>query len=183
MQMYFIAVVLPPELNEKVMMLKNMMRDRYNCQVGLKSPAHITLVAPFWMEEEKEEQLMADISLLSGRLSPLRIVTKDFSAFPPKTIFVAVEPNERLNEVKKTVEAFFSERPFYRLPTESRPFHPHITIATRDLHKKHFREIWPWFSENKFREEWIAEGLSLLRHNKKNWDVVCTAPFMQQDGT
>ncbi|MGZ3924768.1 MAG: hypothetical protein ACXVBJ_13435, partial [Flavisolibacter sp.] len=60
MQMYFIAIVLPPRLNEKVLKYKTMMLEKYNCKVGLKSPAHITLVPPFWMEEEKEGRLVSD---------------------------------------------------------------------------------------------------------------------------
>ena len=56
MQMYFVAIVLPSHLNEKLLAYKQLMLEKYNCKVALKSPAHITLVPPFWMEEEKEQQ-------------------------------------------------------------------------------------------------------------------------------
>ena len=177
MQMYFIAIVLPQHLNEKVLQYKQMMLDKYNCKVGLKSPAHITLVPPFWVEEDKEQPLINEIDALSSRLSSFLISTDDFSAFKPRTIFVAVAPNEHLEKVKSATDEVFRDNSQYNIKTDTRPFHPHITIATRDLFKKSFYEIWPWFAEKKFMEEWTADGISILRHNKKNWDVIHTSQF------
>jgi 2'-5' RNA ligase len=174
--LYFIAIVLPPELDEKILHYKHRMAEKYDCRVGLKSPAHITIIPPFWMEEEKEAQLIADLGQLS-QLQPFPIATANFSAFPPRTIFVALSPNEALNELKKSVDSFFAGHPGYKIETETRGFHPHITIATRDLRKKFFQEAWGFYEDKKFQENWTAEGLSLLRHNKKNWDVVHTSQF------
>lgn len=175
--MYFIALVLPPHLNEKVLKYKNLMFERYNCKVGLKSPAHITLIPPFWMEQEKEEQLIADIDLLSNPFHSFNITTNNFSAFKPRTIFIAPELNDEVNKLKKAMDDFFKNNSSCNIKIDTRPFHPHITIATRDLYKKSFYEIWPWFAEKKFIEEWTAEGISILRHNKKNWDVIHTSQF------
>jgi 2'-5' RNA ligase len=175
--MYFIGLVLPQHLNEKVLKYKNMMFEKYNCKVGLKSPAHITLVPPFWMEEEKEDHLISDINLLSYHFQPFNTAANDFAAFKPRTIFIAPWPNDKLNKVKKTIDDLFKNNSFYNIKIDTRPFHPHITIATRDLYKKSFYEIWPWFAEKKFSEEWTTEGISILRHNKKNWDVIYTSQF------
>ena len=153
------------------------MLEKYNCKVGLKSPAHITLVPPFWLEEEKEKALIEDIDVLSEQLRPFSMSTNDFSAFKPKTIFIALATNGTLGSVKKATDDFFGNNPFYNIRVDNRPFHPHITIATRDLYKKSFQEMWPWFAEKKFGEEWTAEGISILRHNKKNWDVIYTSQF------
>lgn len=179
MQMYFIAIVLPAFLNEKVLKYKNMMLEKYNCKVGLKSPAHITLVPPFWMEEEKEGSLTADLDKLSKQLYQFTISTNNFSAFKPKTIFIEPIVTDELRGAKQMMDNFFIENAFYNIKIETRPFHPHITIATRDLYKKSFYEIWPWFAEKQFTEEWIAEGISILKHNKKNWDVIHTSQFQQ----
>jgi 2'-5' RNA ligase len=177
MQMYFIAMVLPAHLNEKVLKYKNMMLEKFNCKVGLKSPAHITLVPPFWMEEEKEESLISDLENLSSQIAPFLVTTNNFSAFKPRTIFIQPVLTEELNKAKQAVDVVFRNNPLYNIKIETRPFHPHITIATRDLYKKSFHEIWPWFAEKEFKEEWMVEGFSILKHNKKNWDVVYTSQF------
>ena len=183
MTMYFVALVLPPLLNEKVLYWKNFMYQRYECKVGLKSPAHITIVPPFWMEEENEKMLLTDVDELSGILSPFIVHTKNFSAFKPRTIFIDVEKTKALESLKETADNFFKQHRPYKIKLDSRPFHPHITIATRDLFKKTFYEAWPIFEKEKFEEEWLAESLSVLRHNKKNWDVVHTSQFIMHSKT
>lgn len=176
MTMYFIAIALPAHLDEKVKLLKQYMHDLYNCKVGLKSPAHITIVAPFWMEAEKESQLINDLDHLASSFQPFSLTTANFSCFKPKTIFIAVEPSECLNKVKYKADEHFQQKD-YNIKIESRPFHPHITIATRDLFRKDFANAWPFFERKEFKEEWNVQGLSLLRHNKKNWDVIHTSQF------
>ena len=176
MNMYYIAVVLPEPLNERVLALKQYMLDKYNCKVGLKSPAHITIIPPFWTDAAKEPGLISDLDSLSTTISSFMLSTDNFSAFKPRTIFVAVKESGELNMVKQKAESLFTSKD-YSIKKEGRPFHPHITIATRDLFKKDFAEAWPYFENKEIREEWVVEGLSLLRHNKKNWDVIHTSQF------
>ena len=175
-RMYFIAIVLPGELNKKVLKWKNFMHEKFGCNVGLKSPAHITLIPPFWMHEEREQRLTADIDAISSSTQTFTIATKNFSAFKPKTIYVDVVVNEKLRSLKAAIDKFFSEAD-YKIKIESRPFHPHITIATRDLYKKDFYDAWTLFETKKFQAECEANALSLLRHNSKNWDVIYTSAF------
>jgi 2'-5' RNA ligase len=175
--MYFIAIVLPEELNERVLEYKKMMQEKFGCKVGLKSPAHITIVPPFWLEEEKEQQLLEDVRRISSDIVQFPVTTNNFSAFKPRTIFIDVIVDVQLAAVKQSSDQFFKGNEFYKIKIDTRPFHPHITIATRDLHKKAFHEAWPLFQHKEFKEEWIASGISVLRHNKRNWEVVFTAYF------
>ncbi|RYZ58826.1 MAG: hypothetical protein EOO14_09200 [Chitinophagaceae bacterium] len=174
--MYFLAVVLPQVIDEKILRYKQQMRESYGCKVGLKSPAHITIIPPYWMEEEKEAALVQDLAFFASSFSPFTLTTANFSAFVPRTIFVAVEENESLINLKKNADAFFRGKE-YKMKMESRPFHPHITIATRDLSKKAFWEAWPQFEKERFRETAEVNGLSLLKHNGQKWEVPYTAPF------
>lgn len=176
--MYFMAVVLPPHLDEKVLAYKKWMKETYGSKVGLKSPAHITIAPPFWMEEEKEPRLLPDMEGVAQQIVRFTLTTANFSAFKPRTIFIAVEKSEPLQALKKTSDAFFRHTD-YKIKIETRPFHPHITIATRDLHKKDFADAWPHFESKEFRETFETTGLSLLKHNGRAWDVVFTAPFAE----
>ncbi len=165
--MYFIALVLPAKLNEKILHWKNYLHDRFHCKVGLKSPAHITLIPPFWMEEQSEASLLGDVNHIANVISSFIIRTKSFSAFKPRTIFIDVEETSELTSLKENVDDFFRNNNAYKIKVDSRAFHPHITIATRDLFKKSFNECWPIFEREDFLVEWEAKGLSVLRHNKK----------------
>jgi 2'-5' RNA ligase len=177
MDMYFAALVLPEELDKKVMAYKQYMYQHYMCRVGLKSPAHITIIPPFWMDPKKEKEFINNINDLSAQIISFSIETNDFSAFKPRTIFIDVMENKHLIELKRKATEYFFEKDF-NIKTENRPYHPHITIATRDLYKKDFYEAWNYFENREFREDWQAKGLSILRHNKKNWDVIYTSQFL-----
>jgi 2'-5' RNA ligase len=174
---YFVAIVLPPDLNEKVLEYKKYMFDRYGCKTGLKSPAHITLVPPFWMNQEKEEELIEDLIRLA-HYSPFPISTEGFSAFPPRTIFINPTPSEELHQLKRKADEIFC-KPGGISKREERPFHPHITIATRDLSKKAFHEAWEYFEKKIFHEEWLVQDVSLLRHNQERWEVIRTILFQK----
>lgn len=174
---FFIAIVLPPDLNEMVLEYKNYMFDRYGCRTGLKSPAHITLVPPFWMNQEKEGELGEDLTRLADYTS-FRLSTEGFSAFPPRTIFINPSPSRELSEFKKKADEIFC-KPGGIGKKEERPFHPHITIATRDLSKKAFQEAWAYFEKKKFHKEWMVKNVSLLKHNQEHWEVIRTISFQK----
>jgi 2'-5' RNA ligase len=82
-----------------------------------------------------------------------------------------------LKRLKQTMDAFCKAHPQYGAKPDTRPFHPHITIATRDLHKRAFAEAWPLFEHKTYSAQFEATALSVLRHNTRFWDVVHAAPF------
>jgi 2'-5' RNA ligase len=177
MEMYFVAIVLPEDLNKKVLHYKTLMLERFNCTVGLKSPAHITIIPPFWLNEELEASLKNDIETISAGITPFSITTNNIAAFKPRTIFIDVENNSALNNAKEQAETVFIKKEQYKIKLDKRPYHPHITIATRDLTKKAFYEGWELLQNEVFKEAWLADCLCLLKHNKKNWDVIYTSQF------
>lgn len=179
MNMYFIAIVAPEEINEKALKWKNFMKEHFGCQVALKSPAHITLVPPFWMQPALEKELIDAINEFGREMESFSIRLRDFSAFTPRVIFIDVVENDHLSRLQDHFINFLIEKNNFPVSKDTRPFHPHVTIATRDLYKKAFYEAWEIFSKKKYEVSWSVKGISLLRHNKKNWDVIFTSqPIM-----
>ena len=177
--MYFIAIVAPETINQQVLKWKLWMKEQYNCEVALRSPAHITLIPPFWMNGELETALLDSLNEFSKKENSFQIQLKDFSCFKPRVIYVDVLQNEQLNALKNKLLAFLLAKNKFPFTNDDHSFHPHVTIATRDLHKKAFYEAWEYFKEKKYKADWIANGISLLRHNKKNWDVIHTSQFQK----
>jgi 2'-5' RNA ligase len=177
--MYFIAIVAPEEINQQVLKWKNYFKDRYECSVALKSPAHITITPPFWMNEHLENDLINSIREFSVTKTKFGITLQDFAAFKPKVIFADIVKSEVLNDLYQSFSDFIISQNKFPIKKEDRHFHPHVTLATRDLHKKAFQEAWEIFSKKKYEALWIVNGISLLRHNKKNWDVIFTSQFVE----
>ncbi len=177
MHMYYLAIVAPEEINKEVLQWKNFFKERYSAVVALRSPAHITLIPPFWMKDDLEKELIDAISEFCNTQESFNIQLKDFSVFKPKAVFIDVLKTERLENVHRALNEFIKNENKFPIKKDERIFHPHITLATRDLYKKVFFEAWEIFSIKKYQAEWMASGISLLRHNKKNWDVVYTSQF------
>ena len=177
--MYFIALVAPEIINQQILKWKLWMKEHYNCEVALRSPAHITLIPPFWMKSELENELIHSLDISSTNESGFSIQLKNFSYFKPRVIFVSVLTNGQLTVLRtKLTDTLLASNKF-PFTNDDRPFHPHVTIATRDLYKKAFYEAWEYFKDKEYEEEWIANSISLLRHNKKNWDVIATSQFQK----
>lgn len=180
MNMYFIALVAPANINEDILKWKNFFKEKFDCTAALKSPAHITLIPPFWMKKELEVELINSITKFSSDKTKFTISLKNFAAFKPRVIFADVMPNKKLNALHTSFNEFILKQNKFPIKKEDLPFHPHVTLATRDLYKKAFNEAWEIFSEKKYEANWPVNGISLLRHNKKNWDVVFTSQIEDQ---
>ena len=50
-------------------------------------------------------------------------------------------------------------------------FHPHITVAFRDLKKSQFVKAWEEFEHKEFNDTLLTTSFSLLKHNGKIWEV------------
>ncbi|MDX2048706.1 MAG: 2'-5' RNA ligase family protein [Chitinophagaceae bacterium] len=171
-KMYYIAIVCPEEINKKVLDYKLWMRDRFGCTVALKSPAHITLIPPFWLAEEREKELHAALQSFSGYNSKPEIQLDNFSRFGKRVLFIHVKENPALEELKKQAENHFVKSFTDVIRIDERPFHPHVTIAGRDLKPGDFVKAWPYFAQKKFEEIFFVSNISLLKLEDGKWNVI-----------
>ena len=177
MEMYFIALVAPEEINQYALKWKLWMKEKYFCEVALKSPAHITLIPPFWMNAGLEAGLKDSLNEFASVQNNFIAQLKNFSHFGHRVIFIDIVSNGRLTNLHRALFLFLLDKNCYPLKADDRPFSPHITLAARDLHKRTFREAWEHFKAKGYEQEWEVQDVSLLKHNKKNWDVIFTSQF------
>jgi 2'-5' RNA ligase len=62
-------------------------------------------------------------------------------------------------------------------PSQARPFHPHVTIAFRDLTKENFEQAWQHYSGKPFKESFAANSLSLLKLTGDGWIILKSFDF------
>jgi len=170
-KMYFLAILTPTEVNKKVLEWKYYMREHFGCVVAMRSPAHITLIPPFWMSEELESTLANEVQSFAVEQVPFKVELKDFDAFRPKVIFLHVKPSEKLEKLRSSLETFLLSKNNYPIKQEARPFHPHVTIANRDLLRKDFPEAFRHFQKMAYQQEFLAAEVSLLKHVSGEWTI------------
>src|SRR5258705_4374118 len=105
--MYYAAIVCPPEVDEKVLGFKKWMKDQFGCVVALKSPAHITLIPPFWLNETREKDLHETLQSFTSEIGEQEIRLEGFFHFGNKVLFVNVKADPSLEELINRVELQF----------------------------------------------------------------------------
>ena len=88
-------------------------------------------------------------------------------------IFIAVTESDALYELQRQLHQFFKrELDIFNANYQDRPFHPHLTLAFRDLKKTEYHQAWKEFAEKEYKSEFMADKIALLKHNGKSWDVL-----------
>ena len=178
--LYFIAIVPPEPFREKAWNLKEYFRDHYGSKASLNSPPHITLYPPFKLKGE-ENHLVGELEELAKHFRPFVVSLENFGAFPPRVIYIDVlrQPvMDKLQEsIRKLVPDFAQPDPKIN---DDRPFHPHMTLAFRDLKKEEFRKAWKEFNEQELSYSWEVDSFTLLRHNGSRWEEKRLIPLAQQ---
>ncbi len=168
---YFIAIVIPQPLFDKIEAIKNLLLMSYQLKCALRSPSHITLHRPFEWKEEKEKIL---IEILSGFKfeEDFKIALKNYNFFDPRVIYVDVCTNDILNKLHSELTQFAKQKlRLFNDLEDKRRFHPHVTIAFRDIKKNLFPILKEKFISEEINGEFKYQGFNLLKLNKK-WEEV-----------
>jgi 2'-5' RNA ligase len=169
---YFIAIIPPPPYYDDALKLKHYFKDQYHSKASLKSPPHITLHMPFKWKENKENALITALEAFATHHSPFSLSLSNFGCFAPRVIFVAVKKSDELELLQKSLHRFCRQTlHLFNANHQDRPFHPHLTVAFRDLKKSSFHEAWGKFKEQKFSADFEVEQIVLLKHSGKIWEV------------
>lgn len=175
---YFLAIIPPVPISERVMEIKTFFRDQYNCKAPLRSPAHITLHMPFLFKTGKEAELQTKLKEVALSCPGFKIRLNGFGAFEPRTIFIEVEKNEALMSFQRDLSAFNRRQlGLFNTNYKDHGYHPHMTVAFRDLKKSLFPQAWSEFREREFEASFEVSSFWLLKHNGKVWQAHTECPF------
>jgi 2'-5' RNA ligase len=169
--MYYLAIVCPQAIDQKVSQFKQLMKDRFSCIVAMKSPAHITLIAPFWFDEDREHELVDALASFHSDMETLTLHLAGFNHFNRRVLFVELEAQPALEELREQLSQYFTTRFPGEIKKDLRPFHPHVTIATRDLKPGDFIKAWDYFSHQEFTASFTTQTISLLKLSPGKWNV------------
>jgi len=178
---YFLAIIPPEPILSELYAIKRHFKDKYNCKAPLRSPAHITLHMPFLWKEKKEEILIDKLVHASKEYKTFQIQLQNFEAFPPRVIYIKVKPNGELMEMQKHLEGVAKrELNLFNANRLDYPYHPHITVAFRDLKKEVFPLAWKEFATKKIDYSFQVASFFLLKHDGKAWNKFKEIPFSKK---
>jgi 2'-5' RNA ligase len=182
-ELYFMALIPPPAICEQVNVFKQDLRERFGSQAALKTVPHITLKAPFKLPASAAEELKLWFHQLPLKQAPFRVELKDFGCFPKAhspVLFLKPLISPELSALQQLVITEFRKAyPGIPVTEQELEFHPHITIAYRDLKPDMFAKAWVEYSTKKYQASFLVESIYLLHHDEKKWHVV-TDSFLKK---
>jgi 2'-5' RNA ligase len=168
---YFIAIVIPGPVFGEIEAIKQKLFTEHNLKGALRSPAHITLHRPFEWKEEKEEVLIEKLSSFTFN-KPFDLELNGFAFFEPRVVYINVVQNELLYELHTALENYAKkELRLFNEAEDMRGFHPHVTVAFRDLKKPKFYELKKEFEQKRLEGNFECKQFSLLKLDKA-WEVL-----------
>jgi 2'-5' RNA ligase len=171
MAKYFIAIVPTGNVFDEIEALKKTISNKYNTKGTLLSPAHITLHMPFEFDENKEQKLIKYLSDFSFE-SCFDIELRNLDCFEPRVIFINVLKSDDLSVLQKRLTNQLKQNlQIFNQADDMRGFHPHITIAYRDLKKPVFYQIWDEYQNKSFEKTFTCQSFWLLKKEDKYWQL------------
>ena len=179
-QRYFLALVPPEPIFSEVHQFKNYFKEKYNSKASLNSPPHITLHMPFLWKEKKETILLEKLKTHSSNQPPFDLHLQNYNAFAPRVIYIDVLPNESLIHFQKSLERFCKvEFQLFNANRLDQAYHPHLTLAFRDLKKEQFPLAWGEFESKKYDRSFTVKEMAVLKYVGTAWNVLSTFPLKQ----
>ena len=117
---FFIGILLPKKLEETCEHYRRAFR-------APRTPAHITVIAPFAWEQSTEE-LHELLRRAVEPISPFQVRGTGLGSFGTRVLFVNVTLSDELRELHRALADSLRQA---GVQVERRPYHPHITLATR----------------------------------------------------
>jgi len=182
MSLYLTAILPPAILAEEIDEIRREISEKYKVYAALKPPVHITLFRPLNHKESREDHLLSILKPISTRHRPFRQELLNFDSFNIQTLFLNAVKNPLLQNLQKDVAAAFTKNKID--PKEVRGstrFHPHITVAYRDIPPEIFPVLWEEFKSRRFKRSFTVDHFSLLKHNGQKWCMLKEFPLQMPE--
>lgn len=140
--------------------------EKFNCRHALKTVPHITLQAPFKTTSDSTE-ILNGLKPLSEINQTISVSTKGFNSFDDRVAFIDVEVTAELKNLQQRVNQLLNEKKI--VPLNNRPFHPHITLAHRDLKPAVLPEIKHLVKQKEILWKFEVNAVTLLIHQNGRW--------------
>ncbi len=170
-KIFFIAILPSIEIQDAVNDFKQEAARLFDSKKALTSPPHITLVPPFKWKEDKILKLKKTLSAFAEKQKIINLELNGFDAFEPHVVFIDVIKNELLISLQKNLVHFLTDEINLVSDRPKREYHPHMTIAFKDLKAAIFPKAIAHFSKIEFKRKFEVDRIVLLEHRDKRWQV------------
>ncbi len=165
--LYFIAIEPHPDLSREIRNIQLDFKNRFNSRKAYDSFPHITLIPPFHRAVGSEPELIKKFMMTELPAGHFRISLNGFGSFSNRknpVIYIKPEYSENLVQLQRALAAAFGNI--------QQPFHPHVTVAYKDLNANNFESAWKEYGQMSFNSSFSAEAVGLYKHFDRKWNLI-----------
>ena len=171
-QLQLIAIVLPEPLFSFVRDQQNFIAEKWDCRHALRTPPHITIIPPLAITPEEINGLQEIAGEVAAKCNSFSLAVKGYGAFKPRVIFIKPELPPGLSDLYQNWrDALMKTFPHVLGKYPDKPYHPHITLAHRDVDRKQFDEMWNLYENKKIDISIEINQFCILGHGKNGWEI------------
>lgn len=174
---YFIAILPEQKIQDEITIFKQYAAKKFNAKRALTSPPHITLAAPFRCENNDIQQILEATGKFAEKQKIFDVELKDFNCFAPRVIYMDVTKSTVLDDTHHGLNNILERDCDIEWKFKDREFHPHMTVAFKDLKEAIFPKAWKYFKRAKYKNTFNAKALNVLKHDGKEWQIFKTFKF------
>lgn len=168
---HFIGVLVPEDLSLVLEDCRSYMRSRYGCISGQRTPLHVTIVPPFVLNPSYSTEDLSEV-LNSIFFKEFTAHVESFGSFGERTLYARVIEDKSWDELRNTVFHSVSRVFPDTLKKDHRAFHPHITIANRDIPNGALYEALMRLNGVPLSEVFTVKKLTLFEFKNGRWEQV-----------
>ncbi|MFA8301288.1 MAG: 2'-5' RNA ligase family protein [Hyphomicrobiales bacterium] len=168
-QLYFLGIIPPKSIFNEIEAYKTYIAKNYGAHHALRSPAHITVLSPFFLQNGTLDEAIKNIGEKVYSYDPFDVKLYGFDHFGERVIYVNVVKNEELAQFQDQIHKEIFAEGYIKAAPIRNEFHPHITIAFKDIKSYHFAKIWRYFFKIRYRRSFPVNNIHLLQYGNNRW--------------
>jgi 2'-5' RNA ligase len=174
MQALYLVALLPPEpVFSQTWALKQEVHSLTGSRNAVGLPPHITLLPPMRQAAGFEEECTASLAAFAAGEAAFEVALDGFAWFGDRTLFVRVSEEAALRAFHGRLLAWCASH-LPQVHPESRPYTPHLTLATRDLPPAQVPALRQLFASRSYSAAFMVAQLTLFRHDGGQWQPCTT---------
>lgn len=167
-----IAIIPPPEVYAEVRSLQEYIAHHWGPRHALRTPPHITIIPPIALNSAQTGWLFGMAYAMAGTLTPFQLELNGFDFFKPRVVYIrpiVSEPLQELHEIWQS--ALLSKMPHILDTYPQRPYHPHLTLAHKDVTRPQFDQMMLYFKNKPFHMHFTVDRFCILTHRDHGWEM------------
>ena len=169
---YFLAIVPCEPVFGMTNDLKEKLFEVFGLKYALKSPPHVTLKMPFLHNEKKERQMVESLRGFFEQEKSFSLALGGIGSFGNRVAFLKIKYPPELKDCQRRLLAFTRVALKKKVEISDSNYHPHMTLAYRDVKKDQFQQVMDYLGPRKVKGSFEAREVAVLKKENGAWVII-----------